>query len=457
MRIFKQEEIRQKLVLAVALSPMRYRNSSSWQKSKTIQDPSLGDITFQKIADANAGELNAFLTNKTVKLEGPKTKIPISVYEFFNEGGAAPLFEDSMGAVNGIDVYRVTYETRSPDNGRVYRVSGLLSVPKSNAQAPTSNNLPLVSYQHGTILYPQDAPSNLFEKDAINLDPFGAPYSAETLFNLVKLGGNGFAVAAADYIGNDGTENTQAYAVKGTTIQTTQDMIKASRAVLSALGISSDKVFLNGWSQGGLNTQWLANALQEQGVAAEKIAVASGPSDLYETLKYWVNDYPGNPPWLTAVTPLLFGAYQKYYGIDGLMRQAVKPDYLKTAEQIYDKTFDWSQGFPSLPVDPKQMLTDTITGQINSKTGSFADMIINNTTLQKKYNTPSIFFGGGNDTVVPPLYSITIPVDHQKSLGSTIASGENMGASATHRSTFLASLFGTAQTNVLDFFTSAAP
>lgn len=423
-----------------------------WRKPKTIQDPSIGRITYQKIADANASELNAFLSQKTIQWEDRS----LSVYELFNEGGAAPLFEDSLGAVNGIDVYRVTYKTRSPDNGQRYRVSGLLSVPKSTAQGLTSNNLPLVSYQHGTILYPQDAPSNLFKQDTINLDPFGVPYSAETLFNLVKLGGNGFAVAASDYIGNRKSKSTQAYAVKATTIQTTQDMIKASRAVLNTLGISSNDVFLNGWSQGGLNTQWLANALQEQGDPAEKIAVASGPSDLYETMKYWVNDYPGSPPWLTSVIPLLFGAYQKYYDIGGLMRQAIRPKYLKTAKQIYNKNYDWSKGLPDLPVEPKQMLTDNIIGQINNKTGAFADKIINNTALQEKYSTPSIFFGGDNDTVVPPLYSITVPVEHQKSLGSALASGESMGSTATHRSTFLASLFDTDQPNILDFFASSA-
>lgn len=427
-----------------------------WRKPKAIQSPSLGRINYQKIADADASELNTFLSEITVKPDGPDGQAVLSVYEFFNEGAAAPPFEDSIGAANGIDVYRVTYKTRSPDNGKRYRVSGLLSVPKNTAQAPTSNNLPLVSYQHGTILYPQDAPSNLFKKDAINLDPNGVPYSAETLFNLVKLGGNGFAVAAADYIGNGKSKSTQAYAVKRTTIQTTQDMIKASRAVLNTLGIASDNVYLNGWSQGGLNTQWLASALERQGDPAEKIAVASGPSDLYKTLKYWVNDYPGKPEWLTSVTPLIFGAYQKYYNIDGLMRKAFRPDYIKTARQIYNKTYDWSKGFPNLPPEPKQMLTDKIIGNINNKTGAFADKIINNTALLARYNTPSIFFGGDNDTVVPPLYSITIPVDYQKSLGSTIASGENMGATATHRSTFLASLFNTDQTNILDFFTSSA-
>lgn len=425
--------------------------SGFWHKPKTIKHPSLGRITYQKIADANASELNAFLSQKTIQADNQK----LSVYEFFNEGAAAPPFEDAIGAVNGVDIYRVTYKTRSPDTGKRYRVSGLLSVPQGTTRPTTNNSLPLASYQHGTILYAQDAPSNLFKQDALNLDPFGIPYSAETLFNLVKLGGNGFALAASDYIGNDQSKATQAYGIKATTVQTTQDMLTASKAILSNLGIAAEEIFLNGWSQGGLNTQWLANALETEGAPAEAIAVASGPTNLYETLKYWVNDFPGNPPWLTSVIPLLFGAYQKYYDMDGLMRKAIRPEYLKTSKQIYNKTYDWSQGAPALPTDPKLMLTDKIIGQINSGTGAFTDKIIKNTALQSKYSTPSIFFGGDSDTIVPPFYSITIPVSYQTGLGSTIASGENMGATATHRSTFLASLFDTDQTNVLDLFTSS--
>ena len=400
-------------------NPNQYPASGFWRRPKTIKDGAFGRINFQKIADANASELNAFLSQKTIQDPDQADQL-LSIYESFNEGNAAPRFEDSMGAVNGIDVYKVTYRTRSPDTGKRYRVSGLLSVPVSAKQAPIRTSPPLASYQHGTILYPQDAPSNLFKKDAINLDPYGAPYSAETLFNLVKLGGNGFVVAASDYIGNDNSKNTQAYDVKETTIQTTNDMIKASRAVLNSLGIASEEVFLTGWSKGGLNTQWLADALQTKGDPAERIAVASGPSDLYANLKYWVNGYPDTPPWLSAAIPLVFGAYQKYYNMDGLMRKAIQPQYLETAKQIYNKTFDWSKGFPDLPADPKQMLTDKIIGQVNSGTGIFVEKFISNTALQAEYSTPAVFFGGDKDTLFHRVTPSRFPSITKKTLAALL-------------------------------------
>lgn len=424
-----------------------------WTKAKQISVPRIGKVSYQKIADASASELNISLSEPTINAAGEA----ISPYQYFNEGNAAPPFEASMGAKNDINIYRVTYKTRSPDTQKTYQVSGLLSVPISDPEKPgKSSNPPLVSYQHGTILYPEDAPSNLFKDDAIQRDPLtGAPYSLETLINLVKLGGNGFAVAASDYIGNNASQATQSLGVKATTIQTSQDMIQASKAVLRALGHPTKDIFLNGWSMGALHTQWLANALEKQGRPAKGIAATSGPSDLLGIMRYWMNDYPGTPSWFTSAMPIMLGAYEKYYEINGLMRDGIRPKYLKTAKQLYNKTYDWSKGAPDLPALPKQMFTDKIIGMINRGDGAFADKLINNSTLQGKYSTPSAFFGGENDTVAPTLYAINIPVNYQGSIGSSISRGESMGQDATHRSAFLSSMFNTEKGNILDFFTSA--
>lgn len=426
-----------------------------WKNYRTVNDPQLGNIRYKKVADATAKELNNSLKAKTISGGSSDNTVNYSIYDAFNEFGAgsAPPFTNAMGANNGIDVYRLSYKTWSPDSGKTYRVSGLLSVPRYSRQSERADvNLPLVSWQHGTELFPQDAPTNLFKKDKIQYDSFGQPFSAETLFNLVKLGGNGFAVAAADYIGNGESKPTQAYWIKDTTVQTTQDMIKASKTVMRTLGFESENIFLNGWSQGGLNTQWLANSLEEEGTPAEKIAVASGPSDLNKLLQYWVNSYPGTPTWLTSASPLLYGSYQKFYGIKRLLTKAIKKEYLQTSENIYNKAYSPEDFLRlELPVLPKELLTDKIIGRINNGSGDFVDKIINNTALQGKYSSPSVFYGGDGDTVVPPLNSITAPVEHQQSLGSNLSIGINFGPNATHRSTFLSSLFDK-EFNTLDFF-----
>jgi hypothetical protein len=98
-----------------------------------------------------------------------------------------------MGANNGVDLYRITDTTRIPGSNREEIVSGLLAIP----QLDPDRALPMVSWQHGTIFEPGEAPS----------------------CSVVALAGNGFIAAAA---------SVPAWLVAG----------------------------------GGLNTLWLAQALQ---------------------------------------------------------------------------------------------------------------------------------------------------------------------------------------------------
>jgi pimeloyl-ACP methyl ester carboxylesterase len=408
----------------------------------------IGRVQFRKIGTKSASELNAALKQPT--------DYGISTYDVFNENNVAPNFQDSLGANNGVKFYRLIYRTFAPETGRHKRVSGLLAIPKVE-----DSKLPMISWQHGTILDPKDAPSMLVNRDRIVTGPGGIPRSAETLFNVVRLSGNGYILSAADYIGNGRSKATQAYAVKDATNQTIGDMLKASNAVVSRLGYRTDKLMLNGWSQGGLNTQWLGSKLQNSTNAPVRMSAVSAPSDLAAVLSYWTNDYPGNPPWLTSLTPLILGSYQKYYGIKDLMAKAVKPKYLETAHKIYQKKIDWSQveepkdgeGLLGLPSRPRDMLTGAFLDEFDAGKGKFYRMAAENTTLEGRFSEPSRFYGGDADTVVPTWSSITLPVEHQQQLGSDLATGINVGPDATHRGTFLDSLFGTQ--SILPWFNAA--
>lgn len=408
----------------------------------------IGRVQFRRVGAKTASELNAALQQPT--------DYGVSTYDLFNENSVAPSFQDSLGAKNGVKFYRLIYRTIAPETGRSQRVSGLLAIPKVG-----DTKLPMVSWQHGTILDPKDAPSMLVNRDRIVAGPGGIPRSAETLFNVVKLSGNGYIISAADYIGNGRSKTPQAYGVKGATNQTIDDMLKASNAVVSRLGYRTNKLMLNGWSQGGLNTQWLADNLQKSDNVPDRISAVSAPSDLEAVMSYWLNDYPGNPPWLTSVAPLLLGSYEKYYGIKGLMARAVKPEYLQTARDIYRKKIDWSQveapkegeGLLGLPSKPKDMLTGAFMDEFNAGKGQFYRMAVKNTALEGRFSGSSRFYGGGEDTVIPTWSSITLPVENQEQLGSDLSIGINVGPDATHRSTFLDSLFGTQ--SILPWFNAA--
>ncbi len=430
------------------------------QASKSITVKGLGTVSYEPLGRLSAEQLNQALSSNVV--DDPISKKKTNLYNLFNEiddkgNRAAAPFSSNLGAKNPVDFYRLIYNTTIPENKKTYTVSGLLAVPVLPAKQDNKSktpSIPLLSWQHGTILTPYDAPSFLIQNSKVVRGPTGIPASAETLFNAVRFAGNGYALAAADYIGNGISTETQAYAVKGATIQTTKDMITGATAVIKELmpntsGNPISKLVLNGWSQGGLNTAWLGNALQNDGVIVHKQAQASAPVDVAKTISYWFNDYPGTPNWLTACVPLAIGAYEKYYGIKDLMKAAIGPKYLDTANKIYNKQIDWSkvpeppkgQGLLGLPVKAKDMLNKSFLVDFNAKRGEFYKQVTANTALQDKYKWPTRFYGGSGDTIVPPTNGVNQPVAFQQAKGSNLSAGFDMGLAATHRGTFLSSVF----------------
>ena len=433
--------------------------------STTLTCDHLGEIAWAAIGNPSAERLNAHISQPLA--------IGESVYDFFNENQHLSPYLPCMGANNGVELYRIYYRTRIPETQSEETVSGLLAIPQRRDRA----ELPMVSWQHGTIFEAADAPSCIYENGAINLDSSGIPRSIETLLNVVTLAGNGYIVAAADYVGNGYSRASQAYACKEATVQTIIDMLLASRCLIHHLGLRSEKLFLNGWSQGGLNTQWLAQALQDRHAKGSteiplpsRVAAVSAPSNLALLCGYWMNSFGGDPNWVTPVTPILFGAYQTYYGISDLVAQAVRPEYLEIANMIVNQQFPWAEvnwtratpicrlnpavgSYVCLPLRPFDLLNQAFLADFNQGKGEFYRQIKANTTLQGRFAMPCRFYGGAADSVVPQWSSITLPEEHQRLQGSLLSTGvsvdsgmavtrERAGNSgATHRSTFLASLF----------------
>lgn len=210
--------------------------------SASFQDPDLGTITYELIGQPSATDLNKAIGDPIEAISYAST------YQFFNENNLLTPFDaSSMGANNGVDLYRITYTTRIPGSNREEIASGLLAIP----QLDPDRALPMVSWQHGTIFEPAEAPSCIYKEHKLNSSSSGLPRSIETLCNVVATAGNGFIVTAADYIGNGISRSGQAFALKDITVKTIQDMLTASEAVLQQLSRRRRELFLHGWSQGG--------------------------------------------------------------------------------------------------------------------------------------------------------------------------------------------------------------
>jgi alpha-beta hydrolase superfamily lysophospholipase len=145
----------------------------------------------------------------------------------------------------GVDQYRITYRTVGV-NGESIVASGALVVPR------TDYRMPVLSFQHGTITNPDDAPGY-----------FLSSYTEiATAFASV-----GYIMALPDYIGYGSTAHLDhPYEHRNSLATATRDMLRAVYEYfkVESLPEPDNKLFLSGYSEGGLATMAAAKLMQEE-------------------------------------------------------------------------------------------------------------------------------------------------------------------------------------------------
>jgi hypothetical protein len=361
----------------------------------------------------------------------------------FNQGAVVTPFSAARHAARfDVDLRRLTTVTRVPETGERVTVSGLLAVP-----AGARGRIPLVSWQHGTILSFDQVPSNLVRlgDPAYRVSDEGD--SLETLFNLQRLAGQGFAVVAADYLGKGSLRHGrgEAYAVREATVATCCDLLDAGRHGLGQLGLTPSALFLNGWSQGGLNTQWVHQALRRRGVAITASAAQSPFNNLVEALRYWTGQlpladrdtYPAVPGWAALCLIVVLGSYREYYTLPDLFRTAIKPRHLAFAEKYWQSYQVNGTDLAQAPASAADLLVDGFLERFTALANSrFLVRAGENTSAFYTYDAPFRFYYGlADEALHPSMMQIALA-----------AAGPQAGAiavpGASHRATFLASLYG---------------
>jgi hypothetical protein len=276
-------------------------------------------LTFGKLDSISQDDLNTILNDEQ---QG-----------FLNDGDAEYLKDYAppvfRSAKNEVELYRVAYRSTIPEQGNRSTVAyGLVAIPKGATGA-----LPLVSYQHGELLLKESAPSQAFSWDKTD-DTTPVRYGLtqkqlydsayETRLNVAQFAGNGYAVIAADSFGLGNSVELDSFLAKQSGQQSLLDMHAASQKLLQSLGLTADKLFLNGWSTGGLATIAFQEALEAKGVKIDGVSTAAAPSDL----EMFVNRMIFNPrpysettvpdgPWNVAIPQLAgfsLGAYGRKPG-----------------------------------------------------------------------------------------------------------------------------------------------
>jgi fermentation-respiration switch protein FrsA (DUF1100 family) len=155
-----------------------------------------------------------------------------------------------------IEVYRVTYTTRDPDGVEVV-ASGAILVPK------TRGPLRVMCYGRGTII---PGHGERYAPSYYNLENDQSIYeNYEMSFLAATFASAGYFVVAPDGIGyGSSNEREHPYVHAASLASSSLDMLRAAREFVLQNGLDlAPRVFITGWSEGGLAGMALHKLIEE--------------------------------------------------------------------------------------------------------------------------------------------------------------------------------------------------
>lgn len=283
-----------------------------------------------------------------------------------------------------IKVYEVTYKTSY--NDEVINATALVAVPN------TTDAIPILSFQHGTIIAHKDAPS----KKLLNQYP------------LFSAASTGYIVVIPDYIGFGASEDYfHPYYVAEAMGKSVYDAIKATTEMLPELQSNfNGDIFLAGYSEGGYATMAAHKYIEENTALAVKVsAPASGGYDVKGMQEWYFGLESYNEPFYMAFIAL---AYKNYYGWNQDLSLFFQEPYASKLEMLFDGTNSGSE--------INQELTDVVADFLQpdarqnlDTSADYADLInaINKNSLTNwSPVAPMIMYHGTADVTVPYQNSV---------------------------------------------------
>ncbi|MBB3771837.1 pimeloyl-ACP methyl ester carboxylesterase [Angulomicrobium tetraedrale] len=321
-------------------------------------------------------------------------------------------------ARNAVRLYRVTYPSVVPERGNKPTVAtGLLAIPDT-----PETGFPMVSYQHGTVYGKQEVPSF-------------ADQSSETALMIAQFAGQGYVLIGADYFGLGLSPEPEGYMVKASHQQASYDMLVASRSVLAQMKLTSPRLFLAGWSQGGFVTMAFLEKLESAGVPVLAAATASAPLDIFMALSGFLDfPRPNDASWVTTLFILSSFSFENYYGVPGLARSLINDAYYDVARKAYERQ----------PFDAKDIPTDV--GKLIRKDyfdpqffagSAYGRLVAATNAYRWIIRTPVRNYYGEQDEVISVgLGQLAMTYQRAIGAGNTTVEAVSTGPT-THRGTFV--------------------
>ncbi|MCU0469852.1 MAG: prolyl oligopeptidase family serine peptidase [Arcicella sp.] len=259
-------------------------------------------------------QTNKYLVSSTLLGEFSKTSLQSRADGFTGGGVSNPtitLFVNSLLKYD-IKAYKIVYKTKNTD-GTEIQASGALIIPN------TTEAIPMISQQHGTIRTDAQAPSNY--------QPNSEAYTIASIF-----ASNGYIIACPDYIGYGVSKNiVHPYEHRETLAQASLDMIRAASELIANEKVNwNKKLMITGYSQGGFATMSLQKKIEEQFPTEFNLVASSCGAgaynktqfmkDLFNTTTHGIPEYNQLYIWVTQT-------YNRVYGLNRAMNTYFKEPY----------------------------------------------------------------------------------------------------------------------------------
>ena len=237
-----------------------------------------------------------------------------------------------------VRMYTLVYETITPMGARTV-ASGALFLPEN-----TGGPLPLVSYQHGTIIEINKAPS------ALDL-------TTEASIGLI-MATTGYATVLPDYLGLGDSPGLHPYHHARSEATVCVDLLRATRTFCATNGFPlNDRLFLTGYSQGGHATMALCRELETFHSDQFPITACAPMAGAYDLSGVTASDFlsPRTKP-----NPYYFlylvGAYQEVYKLAPTLADLLAPPYNTTLPPLLEGNSSGGQINSAMPANPIEIL-----------------------------------------------------------------------------------------------------
>ena len=356
--------------------------------------------TFTFLTNVPVGTLNKVLTTERDSFMG--TNYP-SEYR-------VPSYQQPRYSV---DIYAVSYSTVISEwSNKPTVASGMVALPRG----VNPINLPVVSYQHGTVYGKYEVPSYCFRPDGSapnHIPHYDRAY--ETRLAVAAFAGQGYAVIAADYIGLGESKEPDGYGVRSLCQQACLDMYRASAPWMAKkTGAQQVDLYLAGWSQGGLNTLSFIQKLESEKIPVKAVATASAPCDQFTMISgYLFHPREIDATWKNAVVLLSVFSFENYFNKPNLSKRVLNEKYWEKCKQIYDRNYtskeDFEKKLGSLPTDLHKLMTPAFSNPVDCENSEYGNLL-NAMQVYKLSlsNTITMYCGTADEIVSNELGSLAM-------------------------------------------------